>query len=63
MMEEKTVRLFIAAPADRDTVLMILGRNGYTVRQGRAKENPGGQEPEGVCGGDLRWPQVRHGTR
>lgn len=32
MMEEKTVRLFIAAPADRDAVLMILGRNGYTVR-------------------------------
>lgn len=47
MMEEKTIRLFIAAPADRDTVLMILGRNGYTVRQGRAKENPGDKNQKG----------------
>lgn len=47
MMEEKTVRLFITAPADRDTVLMILGRNGYTVRQGRAKENPGDKNQKG----------------
>lgn len=47
MMEEKTVRLFIAAPADRDTVLMILGRNGYTVRQGGAKENPGDKNQKG----------------
>ena len=46
-MEEKTVRLFIAAPADRDTVLMILGRNGYTVRQGREKENPGDKNQKG----------------
>ena len=47
MMEEKTVRLFITAPADRDTVLMILGRNGYTVRQGRTKENPGDKNQKG----------------
>ena len=47
MMEEKTVRLFITAPADRDTVLMILGRNGYTVRQGRAKENLGDKNQKG----------------
>ena len=47
MMEEKTVRLFITAPADRDTVLMILGSNGYTVRQGRAKENPGDKNQKG----------------
>lgn len=47
MMEEKTVRLFITAPADRNTVLMILGRNGYTVRQGRAKENPGDKNQKG----------------
>ena len=47
MMEEKTVRLFITAPADLDTVLMILGRNGYTVRQGRAKENPGDKNQKG----------------
>ena len=46
-MEEKTVRLFITAPADRDAVLMILGRNGYTVRQGRAKENPGDKNQKG----------------
>lgn len=47
MMEEKTIRLFITAPADRDTVLMILGRNGYTVRQGKAKENPGDRSQKG----------------
>ena len=47
MMEEKTVRLFITAPADRDTVLMILGRNGYTVRQGREKQNPGDKNQKG----------------
>lgn len=47
MMEEKTVRLFITAPADRDTVLMILGRNGYTVRQGKARENPGDRNQKG----------------
>ena len=47
MMEEKTIRLVIAAPADRDTVLMILGRNGYTVRQGKARENPGDRNQKG----------------
>lgn len=47
MMEEKTIRLFITAPADRDTVLMILGRNGYTVRQGKARENPGDRRQKG----------------
>ena len=31
-------RLYISSPADRDTVLMILGRNDYTVRQGREKQ-------------------------
>ena len=29
------MKLFIAKPDDRDTVLMILGRNGYTVRRHR----------------------------
>ena len=32
------MKLFIAKPDDRDTVLMILGRNGYTVRQGKEKK-------------------------
>lgn len=31
------MKLYIVKPDDRDTVLMILGRNGYTVRQGREK--------------------------
>jgi len=32
------VKLYIAKAEDRDTVLMILGRNGYTVRQGKEKK-------------------------
>ena len=28
------MKLYITKVEDRDTVLMILGRNGYTVRQG-----------------------------
>ena len=31
------VRVYIAAPADRDAVVAVLARNGYTVRQGREK--------------------------
>lgn len=31
------MKLYITKPDDRDTVLMILGRNGYTVRQGTEK--------------------------
>lgn len=31
------MKLYITSPADRDAVLMILGRNGYTVRQGKEK--------------------------
>ena len=30
-------RIYIAAPADRDAMVTILARNGYTVRQGREK--------------------------
>jgi hypothetical protein len=32
------VKLHITKAEDRDTVLMILGRNGYTVRQGKEKK-------------------------
>ena len=32
------MKLYISNAADRDTVLMILGRNGYTVRQGKEKK-------------------------
>ena len=32
------MKLYIAKAEDRDTVLMILGRNGYTVRQGKEKK-------------------------
>lgn len=31
------MKLYITNANDRDTVLMILGRNGYTVRQGKEK--------------------------
>ena len=30
-------RIYITAPSDRDAVVTILARNGYTVRQGREK--------------------------
>ena len=31
------MKLYITKVEDRDTVLMVLGRNGYTVRQGSEK--------------------------
>lgn len=34
------MKLKIAKPEDRDSVIVILARNGYTVRQGKEK-NPG----------------------
>lgn len=34
------MKLRIKAPEDRDAVVVILARNGYTVRQGRAKLAP-----------------------
>ena len=35
-MDEK-VKIDCSAQADRDTLVAILARNGYTVRQGREK--------------------------
>lgn len=32
------MKLYITKAEDRDTVLMLLGRNGYTVRQGKEKD-------------------------
>jgi len=32
------VKLKISKPEDRDAVIVILARNGYTVRQGREKK-------------------------
>lgn len=32
------MKLKIAKPEDRDSVIVILTRNGYTVRQGREKK-------------------------
>jgi len=31
-------RLYITSPADRDAVVTILARNGYSVRQGKEKQ-------------------------
>lgn len=31
-------RIYITAPADRDAVVTILARNGYTVRHGKEKQ-------------------------
>lgn len=32
------MKLYIASPQDRDAVVTILARNGYTVRQGKEKK-------------------------
>ena len=34
-------KLYIDRPDDRDQVVVILGHNGYTVRQGREKAKTG----------------------
>lgn len=34
-------RIYITAPADRDAMVTILARNGYTVRQGRETTGKG----------------------
>lgn len=31
------IKIYIAAPGDRDAVVAVLARNGYTVRQGRER--------------------------
>ena len=33
----KSTKVYIGLPQDRDAVVMILARNGYTVRQGKEK--------------------------
>lgn len=32
-----TEKLYIAKPEDREAVIVILARNGYTVRQGKER--------------------------
>lgn len=36
-------RIHIAKPDDRESVIVILARNGYTVRQGREKDHGTGK--------------------
>lgn len=36
-MTEEKIKIDCANQADRDTLVCILARNGYTVRQGREK--------------------------
>lgn len=33
----KSTKVYISLPQDRDAVVTILARNGYTVRQGKEK--------------------------
>lgn len=33
-----SVKVYISLPQDRDTVVTVLARNGYTVRQGKEKK-------------------------
>lgn len=37
------MKLFITSAADRDTVVVALARNGYTVRQGKEKHQINGK--------------------
>lgn len=36
-------RIHITKPDDRESVIVILARNGYTVRQGREKDSKTGK--------------------
>lgn len=36
-------RILITKPDDRESVIVILARNGYTVRQGRVKDHGTGK--------------------
>ena len=36
-------KLFIVKPDDRESMIVILARNGYTVRQGREKDHGTGK--------------------
>ncbi|MGX8711648.1 MAG: hypothetical protein ACQGTM_15555 [bacterium] len=36
-------KLLITKPDDRESVIVILARNGYTVRQGREKDHGTGK--------------------
>lgn len=35
------MKIYVSSPSDRDTLCVILARNGYTVRQGKHKRNSG----------------------
>ena len=41
MIEVMTTKLYITRPEDRDVVVTILAKNGYTVRQGKEKDKSG----------------------
>ena len=36
-------KLFVTKPEDRETIITVLARNGYTVRQGREKDQQTGR--------------------
>lgn len=38
------MKLKVAKPEDRDAIIVVLARNGYTVRQGKEKP-PGAKQP------------------
>lgn len=49
------MKIKVAKAEDRDTMIVILARNGYTVRQG--KEKRAGEKTFTQCGGDRGWPE------
>lgn len=49
------VRVYISLPQDRDAVVTVLARNGYTVRQGKERKGKAYEKyvefwKEGECG-------------
>lgn len=38
-----TEKIYITKPEDRESVIVILARNGYTVRQGHEKDPSAGK--------------------
>lgn len=40
-MKDSTTKLYIDKPDDRDAIVTILARYGYTVRQGKERDKSG----------------------
>ena len=50
------MKILVSKAEDRDTMVVILARNGYTVRQVKEKETRG-QDIQLLCGGGRTWQE------